>query len=228
MQNHHVANRLYIFIYIHMFAMGWYHKQQPTQAMDYNRKFHWLMAHPMLGESLAEPVLDGLPHDDVIHLNLTQFPHCCPGGTDHCGSASFILEAVVSYNVELKNFFKEFLSQLTAKPMKWLSQETARLWIITWCSWGKHRSEGCLFHLLWNLCRSGPCLHDPMHPIHRLAEEGFPADSCGRRRCTERSWRGCDAGLQAKGGAPFIARSEELWGQACWEELGFFLEQRLE
>ena len=210
-----------------MFAMGWYHKQQPTQAMDYNRKFHWLMAHPMLGESLAEPVLDGLPHDDVIHLNLTQFPHCCPGGTDHCGSASFILEAVVSYSVELKNFFKEFLKQLTAKPMEWLSQETARLWIITWCSWGKHRSEGCLFLLLWHLLRCGAVIHDQHRPIRRLAQSCFKASrSCGLNSCSDRSADGCDAGLLAKTlSMPFMWRSQEIWKQACREQLGFELQE---
>ena len=211
--------------------MGWYHKQQPTQGYNLDRTFPWLMAHPMLGESLAKPFLNTEDPEDVVHMDLTRFPPVDDHDTwTHCGSHSCILENVVAADqgVALKNFFKEFLRQLMAKPMEWLSQDSVPLMIIGWSHEGKHRCEGCVFLLLWNLLRSGPCLHDPMHPIHRLAAEGFPADSCGRRRCTERSWRGCDAGLPAKGGQPFIARSEELWGHACREELGSFLVQRLE
>ena len=137
-------------------------------------------------------VVDERVHTSVGSAVLRQQPivlecmledeHLCQPKEQHTGSHSKMLKKVTELQNGrgvklLLNVFRSFFEQLAAQP------NLLAVYILAYCSWGRHRSEACMFHVLWNCWRVGWTLGDEHFGFRRLSLGFNSRTKCGNAQC---------------------------------------------
>ena len=188
------------------------------------------MDHPRARESSVAAHVLGHPH--LVPINcLFRNEHLTPTPWYHVGSHMMLLkQAVEAQNGRcLQEVFRAFWRALGAQP-NWSQAATwgsgsarMQVMLLRFCANGHHRSEACLWLLMWNWFRIGGSLvNDHVAiPYLRLSREGHTSRRCGNGPCPDRSENGCDAWLihRSPESAWFLRTAAQLFDDTVATEL---------
>ena len=145
-------------------------------ARDGWRTWDMYVLHDRAHTSVGSAVLRQQP---IVLECMLEDEHLCERREQHSGSHSKMLKAVVELRNGqiLLNVFRSFFLQLAAQP------NLMAVYILAYCSWGRHRSEACMFHVLWNCWRVGWTLGDELFGFKRLCLGFNSRTKCGNAQC---------------------------------------------
>ena len=133
---------------------------------------------------MAQHVLSWWPGLIILDCKMNSFHLTDGDGELHVGSHPRLLTKAVDAEggALLLAVFKDFFRQLKAQPLHQL--EPCVLMLLCFCSYGRRRSEACLFFILWNWDRVGGQI---CAQLRRLSLGSHGRDKCGNAPCPDLS-----------------------------------------